>query len=173
MVHIKRNVPRTSMWDPPEGSWTKYPVLSLAHMCNAPLIFSLLVAHIRKYAPLITCGPHVSPTGPTSVRVMRGAYWICATDRPSINGAYSICATHIWRVRPSEKVADLLVAHFSQYMRLISSPRSTSWQPHHHFILLHWYVSNVSIIFDTPCLFTHHLLCVLLYFVAFLCIFRN
>jgi hypothetical protein len=36
-----------------------------------------------------------------------------------------------------------------------------------------WYVSNISIIFDAPCLFIHHLLCVLLHFVAFLCIFRN
>jgi hypothetical protein len=36
-----------------------------------------------------------------------------------------------------------------------------------------WYVSNVSIIFDAPCLFLHHLLWVLLHFVAFLCIFRN
>jgi hypothetical protein len=36
-----------------------------------------------------------------------------------------------------------------------------------------WYVSNVSIIVDAPCLFIHHLLCVLLHFVAFLCIFRN
>jgi hypothetical protein len=36
-----------------------------------------------------------------------------------------------------------------------------------------WYVSNVSIIFYAPYLFTHHLLCVLLHFVAFLCIFRN
>jgi hypothetical protein len=36
-----------------------------------------------------------------------------------------------------------------------------------------WYVSNVSIIFDAPCLFIHHLLCVLLHFVAFLCIFQN
>jgi hypothetical protein len=36
-----------------------------------------------------------------------------------------------------------------------------------------WYVSNVSIIFDAPWLFIHHLLCVLLHFVVFLCIFRN
>jgi hypothetical protein len=36
-----------------------------------------------------------------------------------------------------------------------------------------WYISNVSIIFDAPCLFIHHLLCVLVHFVAFLCIFRN
>jgi hypothetical protein len=36
-----------------------------------------------------------------------------------------------------------------------------------------WYASNVSIIFYAPCLFIHHLLCVLLHFVAFLCIFRN
>jgi hypothetical protein len=36
-----------------------------------------------------------------------------------------------------------------------------------------WYVSNISIIFDAPCLFLHHLLSVLLNFVAFLCIFRN
>jgi hypothetical protein len=36
-----------------------------------------------------------------------------------------------------------------------------------------WYVSNVSIIFDAPCFFIHHLLCVLLHFVAFLCILRN
>jgi hypothetical protein len=31
-----------------------------------------------------------------------------------------------------------------------------------------WYVSNVSIIFDAPCLFMHHLLCLLSHFVAFL-----
>jgi hypothetical protein len=36
-----------------------------------------------------------------------------------------------------------------------------------------WYVSNVSIIFDALCLFMHHLLCVLLDFVAFLYIFWN
>jgi hypothetical protein len=36
-----------------------------------------------------------------------------------------------------------------------------------------WYVSNVSIIFDAPCLFLHHLPCVSLHFVAFLCDFRN
>jgi hypothetical protein len=36
-----------------------------------------------------------------------------------------------------------------------------------------WYVSNVSIIFDAPCLFLHHLPCVLLHFVVFLCDFRN
>jgi hypothetical protein len=36
-----------------------------------------------------------------------------------------------------------------------------------------WYVSNVSIIFVAPCFFIHHLLCVLLHFVAFLCICRN
>jgi hypothetical protein len=36
-----------------------------------------------------------------------------------------------------------------------------------------WYVSNVSIIFDAPCFFLHHLLSVSLHFVAFLCIFRN
>jgi hypothetical protein len=35
------------------------------------------------------------------------------------------------------------------------------------------YVSNVSIIFDAPCLFLHHLLSVSLHFMAFLCIFRN
>jgi hypothetical protein len=35
----------------------------------------------------------------------------------------------------------------------------------------YWYVSNVSIIFDALCLFMHHLPCVLLHFVAFLCIF--
>jgi hypothetical protein len=29
-----------------------------------------------------------------------------------------------------------------------------------------WYVSNVSIIFDAPCLFMHHLRCVLLHFVT-------
>jgi hypothetical protein len=30
-----------------------------------------------------------------------------------------------------------------------------------------WYVLNVSIIFYAPCLFTHHLLCVLLHFMRF------
>jgi hypothetical protein len=37
----------------------------------------------------------------------------------------------------------------------------------------YWYVSNISIIFDAPCLFLHRLLSVLLHFVAFLCIFWN
>jgi hypothetical protein len=36
-----------------------------------------------------------------------------------------------------------------------------------------WYVSNVSIIFDAPCLFLHHLPNVSLHFVALLCIFWN
>jgi hypothetical protein len=36
-----------------------------------------------------------------------------------------------------------------------------------------WYVSNVSIIFNAPCLFLHHLPIVSLHFVALLCIFRN
>jgi hypothetical protein len=36
-----------------------------------------------------------------------------------------------------------------------------------------WYVSNVSIIFDAPWLFLHHLLSISLHFVAFLCIFRD
>jgi hypothetical protein len=36
-----------------------------------------------------------------------------------------------------------------------------------------WYVSNVSIIFDAPCLFLHHLLSVSLHFMAILCIFQN
>jgi hypothetical protein len=40
----------------------------------------------------------------------------------------------------------------------------------HHVM---WYVSNVSIIFYTSCLFLHHLPTVLLHFVALLCIFRN
>jgi hypothetical protein len=37
----------------------------------------------------------------------------------------------------------------------------------------HWYISNVSIIFDAPCLFSHHLPIVSLHLVALLCIFRN
>jgi hypothetical protein len=36
-----------------------------------------------------------------------------------------------------------------------------------------WYVSNVSIIFDAPCLFLHHLPIVSWHLVALLCIFRN
>jgi hypothetical protein len=36
-----------------------------------------------------------------------------------------------------------------------------------------WYVSNVSIIFDAPCLFLHHLPIVSLHFMALLCIFQN
>jgi hypothetical protein len=36
-----------------------------------------------------------------------------------------------------------------------------------------WYVSNLSIIFDAPCLFLHHLPCVSLHFMAFLCDFWN
>jgi hypothetical protein len=37
--------------------------------------------------------------------------------------------------------------------------------------IMEWYISNVSIIFDAPCLFLHHLPIVLLHFVALLCIF--
>jgi hypothetical protein len=36
-----------------------------------------------------------------------------------------------------------------------------------------WYVSNVSIIFDAPCLFMHHLPCVSLHFMAFYAISRT
>jgi hypothetical protein len=36
-----------------------------------------------------------------------------------------------------------------------------------------WYVSNVSIIFDAPCLFLHHLPNISLHLVALLCIFWN
>jgi hypothetical protein len=36
-----------------------------------------------------------------------------------------------------------------------------------------WYVTNVSIIFDAACFFMHHLICVLLHFMAFLCILWN
>jgi hypothetical protein len=36
-----------------------------------------------------------------------------------------------------------------------------------------WYVSNVSIIFDAPCLFLHHLPIVSLHLVALLCIFQK
>jgi hypothetical protein len=39
--------------------------------------------------------------------------------------------------------------------------------------LAFWYVSNVSIIFDAPCLFLHRLPIVALHLVALLCIFRN
>jgi hypothetical protein len=44
---------------------------------------------------------------------------------------------------------------------------------HLHLVLDDWYVSNVSIIFDAPCLLLHHLPNVSLHFVALLCIFRN
>jgi hypothetical protein len=87
MVHVGQNASPKSMWDPPEGSSTKYHVLSVAHLLYAPRIFSLLVAHIRKYAPLIICGPHLGPTGLTTIRDMRGAYMICATNNPHISGA--------------------------------------------------------------------------------------
>jgi hypothetical protein len=49
-------------------------------------------------------------------------------------------------------------------MRLLTSTSST---------IKNWYVSNVSIIFDAPCLFLHHLPWVSLHFVAFLCNFQN
>jgi hypothetical protein len=39
--------------------------------------------------------------------------------------------------------------------------------------LWEWYVSNVSIIFDAPCLFIHRLLYVLLHFVVFYAFFRT
>jgi hypothetical protein len=124
MVHVGQNAPLKSMWDPPEESSTKYHVLSVAHIRNAPWIFSLLVAYIRKYAPLITCGPHLGPLAwPLSgIRVAHIQY------APCIHGG-----SHT-----SENVADLSVAHIFQYAPLIRSPRSISWQPHHHhFILLH------------------------------------
>jgi hypothetical protein len=58
-----------------------------------------------------------------------------------------------------------------------SHPHRPSSNPSHPHPLVQtlatWYVSNVSIIFDAPCLFLHHLPCVSLHFVAFLCDFRN
>jgi hypothetical protein len=63
------------------------------------------------------------------------------------------------------------------------SRRGARGQPHHRVAWATlaappggvdpWYVSNVSIIFDDPCLFLHHLPTVSLHFGALLCIFRN
>jgi hypothetical protein len=39
MAHVGQNAPLKPMWDPPEGSSTKYHVLSVAHIRNAPWIF--------------------------------------------------------------------------------------------------------------------------------------
>jgi hypothetical protein len=114
MAHVGQNALWTNMWDPPEGSLTKYHVLSVAHIRHVPWILSLLVAHISKYAPLIISGPHLGPTGPTSVSAMHGAHLICATDNPPINGAYSICAMHTWWVPPLWKGGRLISgAYFS------------------------------------------------------------
>jgi hypothetical protein len=57
MAHVGQNAPLKPMWDPPEGSSTKYQILSVAHIRNAPWIFYLLVAHIGEYAP-----EYVGPT---------------------------------------------------------------------------------------------------------------
>jgi hypothetical protein len=62
-------------------------------------------------------------------------------------------------------VASVVVVQILAVMVLSQGPSTRCIAP--------WYVSNVSIIFDALCLFLHHLLNVLLHFVAFLCIFQN
>jgi hypothetical protein len=52
-------------------------------------------------------------------------------------------------------------------------PSSTRDREGPEALLGTWYISNVSIIFDAPCLFLHHLYNVSLHLVALLCIFRN
>jgi hypothetical protein len=73
--------------------------------------------------------------------------------------------------RPCSPAAFLAAGH-ARRLRLVQ-------QIQHGFqrvtwgLLAQWYVSNVSIIFYAPCLFIYYLLCVLLHFMVFLCIFRN
>jgi hypothetical protein len=65
--------------------------------------------------------------------------------------------------------------HFLSLLSLASSPANPNRPRRRSTILAatgdlrrrHWYVSNVSIIFDAPCLFLHHLLSVSLHFMAF------
>jgi hypothetical protein len=67
-----------------------------------------------------------------------------------------------------------IIVQLYKYNNLINFAVASTWSSVHRDQLgVCWYVSNVSIIFDAPCLFLHHLLSVLLYFVAFLCIFWN
>jgi hypothetical protein len=81
---------------------------------------------------------------------------------------------HHHMVRPGGPSSDISLSP-------ISSPRwekprgwiSFPWNILQAAAIAVWYVSNVSIIFYATCLFIHHLLCVLLHFVAFLCIFWN
>jgi hypothetical protein len=100
MAHIVQNAPLISTWDPPEGSSTKYPVLSMAHLLYAPRIFDHLVAHIIQNAPLITLWNPPGPYWPDPCesyawthnqwdpplwkggRLISGAFFIiCATDK--------------------------------------------------------------------------------------------
>jgi hypothetical protein len=111
------------------------------------------------HGAFIICATHILP--------FSGAYQnICAIDNMwAPPGPYwpDLCQGYVWRIyqyaplitqismahieyaplitcgsHTSKKVADLSVAHFLQYAPLIRSPRSISWQPHHHhFILLH------------------------------------
>jgi hypothetical protein len=81
----------------------------------------------------------------------------------------------------SSTLSHTLSAHFLSRLTLsLSSPsllpnRRAVPLPSPRIILkeevVHSYISNVSIIFDAPCLFLHHLPCVLLHFVVFLCDF--
>jgi hypothetical protein len=84
------------------------------------------------------------------------------------------CLSFPWTELPSRHCSSSLVAAPSSFpWRAAPAPPPTApaQLPRHRSVL--WYVSNVSIIFGAPCLFIHHLLCILLHFVAFLCIFRN
>jgi hypothetical protein len=78
----------------------------------------------------------------------------------------------LWTVAPVVNQVDYYHLNFHHQVVVHISDLYCLDQLNCHY-LQHWYVSNVSIIFDALCLFMHHLLCVLLHFVAFLCIFRN
>jgi hypothetical protein len=96
-------------------------------------------------------------------------FWLVIPLYTLVNDGLSLCmimAVIALLVGRSQSIASL---HF--VLRGNTSHASNSQKP--SFPMCPWYVSNVSIIFDAPCLFIHHLLCVLLHFMAFSCIFQN
>jgi hypothetical protein len=118
----------------------------------------------------------------------------CHRAEGCCGGAVICCHTEIWIFgfrRPVEGYCNGAVTYFSTGLLPFFALYSTKPRPWiasrciylrlgHQLLVVWsvnrpalWCVSNVSIIFDAPCLFLHHLLSVLLHFVALLCIFRN
>jgi hypothetical protein len=117
------------------------------------------------------------------LRAIKHALWFVASSRSKPWLWWDLCPSGPYDHYAHSSCCDLCLPlvyvsawcseHISQWwvawggLHTVSSKVLCSWW---HGL---WYVSNISIVFDAPCLFLHHLPNVSLHFMAFLCDFWN